>query len=74
MNAAKAITATFKVNQYPLTVNANGTGSGTVTSDLPGEISFTYPTANSESVNLDYGTALSLTATALLNPQYMDWL
>ena len=36
MNAAAAVTATFTINSYPLTIVPGGTGSGTVTSSPAG--------------------------------------
>ena len=64
IDAAKTVSAIFTLNQYMLTANASGTGSGIVTSSPEG-INFPYPTAISGSVNLNYGTSVSLTATAL---------
>ena len=36
LDAAKEVTATFDLTQYPLTVSTAGTGSGTITSDPAG--------------------------------------
>ncbi len=62
INAAKNVTAIFTLNQYSLTVNAAGNGSGTASSNV-GSISFSYPAANNKSTMLNYGTAIILTAT-----------
>ncbi|MDO8947551.1 MAG: choice-of-anchor Q domain-containing protein, partial [Desulfocapsaceae bacterium] len=60
----RSVTATFTLNQYTVTANAAGTGSGTVASDA-GSISFTYPAQNSGiSSTLDHGSTITLTATA----------
>ena len=71
MDAAKAVSAIFTLNQYMLKANAAGTGSGTVTSN-PDGISFTYPMAISGSINLNYGASVLLTATALAHST-VEW-
>ena len=58
MNTDKACTATFTLNTYDLTIAKAGTGSGTVT---PAVGDHTY----------DYGTVVTLEATALLVPPSM---
>ena len=58
MNADKACTATFTLNTYDLTIAKAGTGSGTVT-----------PTVGVHPY--DYGTVVTLSATALLVPPSM---
>jgi len=63
IDTSKTVTSTFTLNQYPLTVNASGTGSGTVTSTAGG-ISFAYPSAVGGSAMLDFGIAVKLTAAA----------
>ncbi|MBU3945206.1 MAG: hypothetical protein KKE97_06215, partial [Proteobacteria bacterium] len=64
LDSAKTVTATFTLNQYTVTANAAGNGSGTVASDTGG-ISFTYPAESSGiSSLLDHGSAITLTATA----------
>jgi hypothetical protein len=56
--------ATFTLDQYTVVADAAGTGTGTVTSS-PGAISYAYPTASTgTSTAIDYGTLVTLTATA----------
>jgi hypothetical protein len=38
MDATKAVTATFTLNQYPFTTATNGNGSGSLTLDPAGGI------------------------------------
>ena len=52
--------------QYLLTAKAVGTGTGSVRSNVGG-IEYTYPAVNTSGVNLDSGTAVTLTATAGAN-------
>ena len=63
MNAPKTVTATFTLNQYSLTANATGTGSGTVAASTGG-INYTYPAASQGSAVVNFGTAVTLTAQA----------
>ena len=64
LDSAKTVTATFTLNQYTVTANAAGNGSGTIVSGVGG-ISFTYPAGSSGiSSDLDYGIPITLTATA----------
>jgi hypothetical protein len=64
MDQARSVTAIFTLNQYTVTANAAGNGSGTVASDAGG-ISYTYPAKSSDvSSLLDHGSAITLTATA----------
>ncbi len=65
MTSTKIVTATFTLTQYSLTANAAGNGTGTLSSN-PSAISYSYPTANSKSTILNYGTAVTLTATAMM--------
>ena len=60
---ARSVTATFTLIQYTLTANAAGTGTGTVTSSAGG-ISYAYPAFNTGSGLVDYGTLVTVTATA----------
>ena len=57
------VTATFTLNQYQVTANAKGNGSGSIISS-PAGISFNYPATNSGSANFEHGTNVVLTATA----------
>src|SRR5438128_1906086 len=70
MTAARSVTATFNasVQQFTLTVNPAGTGSGTVTSNdgaisCPGTCSATY----------DSGTVVTLTAAAASGSTFGGW-
>jgi hypothetical protein len=68
MSAARSVTATFKLDQYPLTVNKAGSGSGTVTSDPAGIDCGTDCTEN-----YDYSTVVTLTATVDPGSTFMGW-
>ncbi|RJX20762.1 MAG: hypothetical protein C4563_05810, partial [Desulfobulbus sp.] len=64
LDGNQTATATFTLNQYTVTANAAGTGSGTVSSDVGG-INYSYPAENTgTSAALDHGSAITLTATA----------
>ncbi|MBI4844296.1 MAG: SBBP repeat-containing protein, partial [Nitrospirae bacterium] len=68
MDVDKGCTATFTINTYTLTVSLGGTGSGTVTSNpagisLPGDGTQDY----------DYGTVVTLTATANTGQTFAGW-
>ena len=66
MDAAKAVTATFAVNQVPLTVAKEGNGS--VTSKPPG-----IDCGNNCTANYPYGTVVTLTATANTGSSFSGW-
>ncbi|RUQ40391.1 MAG: hypothetical protein EKK69_05595, partial [Candidatus Competibacteraceae bacterium] len=68
MDAAKAVTATFNLPRYTLTVRTAGTGSGTVTSDPAG---ISCGTDCSESYTS--GTAVTLTASAASGSTFAGW-
>jgi uncharacterized repeat protein (TIGR02543 family) len=57
-DANKAITATFAINTYPLTVNVTGSGSVARSPDQP-----VY----------DHGTSVTLTATAAVGYHFVNW-
>jgi uncharacterized repeat protein (TIGR02543 family) len=59
VDAAKSVTATFTLMQFPLTVTKAGGGTGTVTSSPTGISCGTTCTQN-----IDYNTMVTLTATA----------
>jgi hypothetical protein len=62
--SATTVSVAFTLNQYTVTAQANGNGSGAITS-TPGEISFTYPAGSSGTTTpLNHGSAITLTATA----------
>ena len=68
MDAAKATTATFVLNTYPLTVTKSGNGSGVVTStpagiDCGDDCAETY----------GHGTVVTLTAAANTGSTFVDW-
>ncbi len=68
MSAARSVTPTFTLDQYTLSVNKTGTGSGTVSSnpagiDCGGDCSNEY----------DYGTVITLTATADTGSAFKGW-
>ena len=58
VDAAKSVTATFAINQYPIAVNI--TGSGTV-DQSPNQASY------------DYGTVVTLTATPATGYHFVGW-
>jgi hypothetical protein len=60
MNAAKSITATFNLPHYALSVTKNGTGTGTVTSDVGG---INCGTGSGCSKSYNPNTQVNLTAT-----------
>ncbi len=62
------VNITFDLIQYPLSVNRDGTGSGTVTSN-PAGIDCGVTCAN----DFDYGTVVTLTATATTGSTFMGW-
>ena len=68
MNAAKAVTATFNLPRYTLTVNKAGTGSGTVAS-YPAGISCGADCSESYTS----GTSVTLTATAASGWAFAGW-
>ena len=68
MNAAYFITATFHPQPFDLTVTPEGAGSGTVTS-LPAGIHC----GNTCSASYNFGTAVTLTATAALGSIFTGW-
>jgi hypothetical protein len=68
MDAAKAVTATFALDNYALAVSKSGTGSGVISSDPPGiacgaDCAESYP----------YGTVVTLTATADTGSAFAVW-
>ena len=58
MNADRAVTATFTINSYPLTVTVSGNGSVARSPNLA-----TYP----------YGSSVQLTATAAAGSHFVAW-
>lgn len=60
VDQAKSVTATFTLNQYPLTIATDGTGSGSI-GKTP------------DAALYDYGTVVSLTATADLGSTFIGW-
>jgi hypothetical protein len=68
MDAAKAVTATFTLNQYELTVGTDGTGSGTVTSS-PGGIDCGSDCSEAYAP----GTEVTLTPAAAIGSAFSGW-
>lgn len=68
MDSAKAVTATFTLKQFPLTVSKQGNGAGTVTS-IPAGITCGLTCTQ----KLDYGTRITLTATAADHSTFTGW-
>jgi hypothetical protein len=62
------VTAPFTLNEYALTVEKDGTGTGTVTSDPPG-IACGATCTN----EYDYGTVVTLTASADTGSFFRGW-
>lgn len=60
MNSDQTVTATFTLNSYTLTVNTDGTGSGTVTK-------------SPDAAMYDFGTVVTLTATADAGSEFAGW-
>ena len=68
ISAARSVTPTFTLDQYTLSVNKTGTGSGTVSSipagiDCGGDCTNVY----------DYGTVITLTAAADTGSAFKGW-
>jgi hypothetical protein len=68
MDAAKAVTATFTLNSYPLSVGKDGNGSGAVASAPPG-----IDCGEDCTENYLYGTVVTLTATANGGSSFTSW-
>ncbi len=68
MSAAKAVTATFTLEQHQLSVSKSGTGTGTVTS-LPAGIECGVTCA----ANFDHGTEVTLTASPAAGSEFKGW-
>ena len=68
MVAARSVTATFTLNQYPLSVSLAGTGGGSVSSTPPGINCGVDCTEN-----YDYGSLVSLTAVADSGSTFSGW-
>ncbi len=68
VNSDEVVTATFTLNQYDLNVTTSGNGSGSISSDPAG---INCPTDCTEP--FDYGTAVTLTATADMGSSFTSW-
>ncbi|MBL8620527.1 MAG: hypothetical protein JNK64_04460 [Myxococcales bacterium] len=68
MTAARSVTATFALSQFPLTVTRAGTGVGTVTSSPAG-----ISCGADCSENYNFGTAVVLTAAANSGSTFAGW-
>jgi hypothetical protein len=63
-----SVTASFAIDQYPLTVTLAGSGQGTVRSDPAG-----IDCETDCSGTFDYGTVVTLTATAAAGSRFAGW-
>lgn len=63
LNQDSSLNATFVLKEYAVTVNANGNGSGVISSD-PAGINLSYPLSNSSNKEFIHGTTVVLTAMA----------
>ena len=70
MTAARSVTATFMHNSYLLTVTSAGTGSGIVSADTG---TLTWIGSTGTAVYTDYGTLVTLTATASVGSTFAGW-
>ena len=73
MDQVKSVTGTFALNTYTLSVTPSGTGSGNITGN---DINCSWSGSDSSgtcSVNLDYNTAVSLTATPNVGSAFSGW-
>jgi len=68
MDSAKAVTATFTLNRFALTVTKGGNGVGAVTS-IPAGLTCGLTCTQT----LDYGTPVTLTATAADHSTFTGW-
>ena len=68
MSAARAVTGTFTLNTYGLTVNRAGSGSGTITSNPAG-----INCGATCSANFNYNTVVTLTAAANTGSTFTAW-
>jgi hypothetical protein len=68
MDAAETVTAEFTLDQYTLTVDKEGTGSGTVTSN-PAGIACGATCAD----DFDYGTVVTLTTVTSAGSVFRGW-
>ncbi len=68
MDAVKGVSASFTLLQFPLTVTKAGAGSGSVTSSPAG-----ITCGASCSANFNYGTAVTLTASAANGSSFAGW-
>jgi hypothetical protein len=68
MTETKTVTATFTLDQYPLNVSLAGDGSGSVSSDPSG-----IDCGADCTETFNYGTVVTLTATADLDSTFLGW-
>jgi hypothetical protein len=68
VNAVKSVTATFTLNQYQLSVNKGGTGSGTVSSNPAG-----IACGSTCAANYNYNTSVTLSAVADTGSTFTGW-
>lgn len=72
ITADTLVSATFALAQYELSVALDGAGSGSVTSDPPGIDCASGSGADCTEI-LDYGTIITLTATAGISSTFVGW-
>jgi autotransporter-associated beta strand protein len=68
VDAAKNVTATFMLNQYPVSVSFAGTGAGTVASEPAG-----IDCGEECTVLLDHGTVISFSTVANSDSSFIGW-
>ena len=68
MTQARSVTATFILEQYSLTVDKDGNGSGTVSSQPTG-----IDCGSTCTADFNYGTVVTLTAVADTGSTFTDW-
>ena len=73
MDQVKSVTGTFALNTYTLSVTPSGTGSGGVTGNGLDCAWNGSGSSGTCSVNLDYNTAVSLTATPNVGSAFSGW-
>jgi hypothetical protein len=75
LDAAKAVTATFALMSYPVTVSGGGTGTGTITSNPAGISCSIVNGSTSGTCNASFssGTNVVLTAAPSSNSDFAGW-
>jgi hypothetical protein len=68
MTTNRSVTATFALQQHALTIDKQGPGSGTITSDPAG-----IACGTTCSAAFDHGTDVTLSADAAVGPELVSW-